>query len=186
VIHGADRFTAREAQSLLKADYPDVNMLDYSWRAAILRQSGRMWMGAAAVVVVILLCQVAWQRGKREFVMCRDALETRYWRDYLYDAGVRLLAEAIALVIGAFLAVVLLRWLWNVPIELPGGFLPEDSIFQWEHYRQWFSSAFPEGCTSEYGVELAQKLKIGYGLAGAEWAATIVAGYIAWIKFQKN
>ncbi len=83
--------------------------------------------------------------------------------------------------IGAFGAAVLIRWLWNVPIELPSGFLPENSVFQWEHYRQWYSNTFPESRTSDYGAWLAGKLKTGYGAAGVEWAA-IAVGYTIWVK----
>ena len=185
VVRGADRFTAQEVLSMLKADYPDAVALDYSWSTAVLRQSGRLWMGAAAVAVIIMLCQTAWQGGKREFALFRKSLETQYWRDYLYGASVRLLAEMIVLTIGTFLMATLIRWLWNVPIELPGGFLPEGSIFQWEHYRQWFSNAFPKGRTSAYGAGLVENLKTGYGLAGAEWAAIAIV-YIIWTKRKRR
>lgn len=185
VVRGADRFTAQEVLSMLKADYPDAVALDYSWSTAVLRQSGRLWMGAAAMVVIIMLCQMAWQGGKREFVLFRKSLETQYWRDYLYGASVRLLAEMIVLTIGAFLAAALMRWLWDVPIELPSGFLPEDSIFRWGHYRQWISDTFSEGRISDYGAGLAERLKIRYGLAGAEWAA-IAVGYTILTKLRRG
>ena len=185
VVRGADRFTAQEVLSMLKADYPGAAALDYSWSTAVLRQSGRLWMGAAAIAVIFMLCQMAWQGGKRELALFRKSLETQYWQDYLYGASVRLLAKMIVLTIGTFLVAALIRWLWNVPIELPGGFLPEGSIFQWEHYRQWFSNAFPEGRTSDYGVGLLENLKTGYGLAGAEWAA-IAIGYTIWTKRKRR
>ncbi len=181
VVRGADRFTAQEVLSMLKTDYPDAVALDYSWSTAVLRQSGRLWMGAAAAVMITMLCQAAWRGGKCEFALFRKSLETQYCRDYLYGASVRLLVKMIVLAIGAFGAAVLIRWLWNVPIELPSGFLPENSVFQWEHYRQWYSNTFPESRTSDYGAWLAGKLKTGYGAAGVEWAA-IAVGYTIWAK----
>lgn len=181
VLGGVDHFTAQEALAILKLDYPDARALDYSWGPAVLRQSGRLWMGAAAVAGVIVLWQLAWRCGKRELTLFQNALKTRYWQDYINEVSVRLLAEAVVLAAGVFAAAALLRWLWNVPIILPGGFLPEDSIFEWEHYRQWSSDAFPPGQLSQDAAELAEQLRNGYRLGGAECAA-IAVGCGVWAK----
>lgn len=181
VVRGADRFTAQEALTLLRLDYPGARALDYSWSPAVLRLSSRIWMGAAAVAAVIVLCRLAWLCGKREATLFRIALKTRYWQDYINEVSVRLLAEAVALAVGIFLTAMLIRWLWNVPITVPGSFLPEGSIVEWEHYRQWISSTFPPGQLSENAVELAGQLRKEYRLAGAECAA-IAVGCAVWMK----
>lgn len=181
LVRGADRFTAQEALAILGPDYPEARVLDYSWGSAVLRQSGQLWMGAAAVAAVIVLCRLVRRCGKRELTLLRSALKTRYWQDYVNEVSVRLLAEAVALAAGIFVVAALIRWLWNAPITLPGGLLPEDSIFEWGHYRRWTSSTFPPGRLSEDAAELAGQLRKGYRLAGAECAA-IAVGCAVWMK----
>lgn len=181
VVRGVDRFTAQEALAILKSDYPDARARVYSWGPAVLRQSGRLWMGAAAVAGVIVLWQLAWRCGKRELTLFQNALKTRYWQDYINEVSVRLLAEAVVLAAEILIAAALIRWLWNVPITVPGGFLPEGSIFEWEHYRQWISDTFPPGQLSQDAAELAGQLRKGYRLGGAECAA-IAVGCAVWMK----
>lgn len=179
VIHSANPFTAQRVLAALKTEVPNAIALDYSWSTAVLRQSGILWTGVAAIIAVVFFCRLAWRWGKRELVRCRDAQEEWYLLDYLSDAGVRLLAEAIVLVAGLFLTAALLRWLWNVPVALPAYFLPDGSIFDIAHYEQWASRAFPKGVISEYGAGLMRKLQINYGFAGME-CIVLVAGSAVW------
>lgn len=145
-------------------------LLDYGWGTAVLRQSGNLWMVWAALMALVLLWSAAWNQAGLELERARDALETAYWSEYFNASGVRLLAKTIGAVIVLFLTLALAQWLWNVPVELPGGFLPGDSIFDFAHYRQWAAEAFPEGLVSDYGAALAQKLRSGYLLAATECA----------------
>lgn len=181
VVRGADRFTAQEALTLLRLDYPDAKALDYSWGPTVLRQSGQIWIGAAAVAAVFVLCRLVWLCGKREATRFRIALKMRYWQDHLNEMSVWFLAEAVALAVGIFLTAMLIRWLWNVPITVPGSFLPEGSIFAWEHYRQWSSSTFPPGQCSKNAAEWAGQFRKEYRLAGTECAA-IAVGCVVWMK----
>lgn len=168
VLHG-DRFASWIARSALSADGSAV-LLDYGWGSAVLRQSGGLWTAWAAVMALVLLWTLVWRHGSLELERAREALETMYLPDHLSSAGVRLLAKLIVAVIVLFVTLALIQWLWNVPVELPSGFLPEGSIFDLAHYRQWAAGAFPEGLVSDYGAALAQKLRLGHLLAAAECA----------------
>lgn len=66
--------------------------------------------------------------------------------------------------------ILLLQWLWRAEIALPPGLLPEGSVFDFGHYRQWAQNAFPDGLCSDCGAGLAARLKMGHALAAAECA----------------
>jgi len=187
VIEGVDLYTAQQAGTALWQAGLEAYVLDYAWGPAVTAQSGKLWMGWGAVLALIVLGSLVWDQGKRELDRARESLEHCYPGAYLAEAGVRLLAKAIGLAAAAFAAAVLLRWLWNAPVELPAGFLPEGSIFDWEHYRQWTAAAFPEGMLSAYGAALAEELRRGHLIAAAECIGLTALAVLLMkvIKFRK-
>lgn len=167
VVENVDLFTAQQVEAALRQAGVEAWVLDYAWGPAVLSQSQRLWLAWAAILGLFILGSLAWNQGKRELERVREGLEDSYLSGYWEANGVRLLAKAIALAEGTVGALLLLRWLWEVPVELPRGFLPEGSIFDGEHYRQWLAAAFPEERLSDYAANLAQDIRRGCLLSAA-------------------
>lgn len=165
VVEHVDLFTAQQVEAALAQAGLEAWTLDYAWGPAVLSQSGRLWLAWVAVLGLFVLGSLAWNQVKQELERARAGLEDSYLGSYLETNGVRLLAKAVALAVGAVGAILLLRWLWEVPVELPRGFLPLGSVFDGAHYRQWMMAAFPEGLLSDYGAKLAEDIQRGYLLS---------------------
>ena len=187
VVENVDLFTAQQAEAALRQAGVEALVLDYAWGPAVQTQSGRLWLAWAAVLGLVLLGILIWDQGQLELDRAREGLEDSYLGGYLETSGVRLLAKGIALAAGIFLAILALGWLWKAPVELPRGFLPEGSVFDWAHYRQWTAAAFPEGLLSDYGAKLAADLRRGYLLSATAAAGlTVLAGLIQILKKKER
>lgn len=174
VIRSENRFAAQAVQAALENQAIPAVVLDYAWAPAVLAQSGGLWLAWGALLGLWLLWALLWAQAKREWARARAALERQYLGEYLSGAGVRLLAKGVGLAAGVIAAILLLQWLWRAQITLPPGLLPEESVFDFGHYRQWVRSAFPDGLRSPYCAELAARLKQAHALAAAECAALTV------------
>ena len=168
VIWSEHRFAAQIVRAALEDQGVPAQVLDYAWAPAVLGQSGGLWLAWGAMLGLWLLWALILAQTKREWTRAHAALKRQYPGEYLSGAAVPLLAKTIALVVGVVAAILLLQWLWRVEITLPPGLLPEESVFDLGHYRQWAGSAFPDGLCSPYGAELAGKLRLGHTLAAAE------------------
>ena len=122
----------------------------------------------------VVAVEPARDRGRVEWNRAQAALERQYPGEYLSDAGVRLLAKAIVLAVGAVATILALQGLWRSELALPSGLLPEGTLFDPAHYRQWAQSAFPDGRCSPYGAALADKLRLSHALAAVECGALAV------------
>jgi hypothetical protein len=161
ILTGATRFTARYLASALfeqglSAD--TLTILDYAWYPAVLAQSQTVWHLGAAAAAVWLLLRLAVLCARRE----RRALMACYLSDYLREHLVRLLTLLVLAVAGGLVCLALVRWLWRVELTFPTGFLPEGSLFDGEHYRQWWGTTFPAGSLSTFAEQLAMQLKRSY------------------------
>lgn len=170
VIRSGNRFAAQTAQAALKNQGISAVILDYTWAPDVLGQSGGLWLAWGTLLGLWLLWALFRSQGKREWARARAALERQYPKEYLCDAGVRLLAKGIGLAVGVIVTALLLQWLWRAEIALPPGLLPEGSVFEFAHYRRWAGGVFPAGQCSACGAELAERLKLGHALAAAECA----------------
>ncbi|MBD5085542.1 MAG: hypothetical protein HDT33_10970 [Clostridiales bacterium] len=170
IIQSESRFAAQIVQAALENQGIPAQVLDYAWAPAVLAQSGGLWLAWGALLGLWPLWSLILAQVKREWACARAALERQYPREYLSGAAVRLLAKGIGLAVGAIATILLLQWLWRAEAALPPGLLPEGSVFDFGHYRQWVQNAFPDGLCSPYGVELAGKLRLGHALAAAECA----------------
>lgn len=101
-------------------------------------------------------------------------MQTQYLSQYLSQRGEGLITALILLVPVLLLAAVLIRWLWRMELVLPTGFLPDGSIFDGAHYRQWARTTFPAGRLSAYGMALGKTLFALYGTAMAISVAEIL------------
>lgn len=167
-------FAAPAVRAALANAGVDAQVLDYAWAPAVTAQSGTLWLGWGAVWGLWLLWSLFWAQGQMEWSRAQAALERQYPGEYLSDAGVRLLAKAIVLAAGTVATILALQWLWRSELALPPGLLPEGTLFDPAHYRQWAQSAFPDGLCSAYGAGLAVKLRLGHALAAVECAALAV------------
>lgn len=174
IVPSESPFAAPAVRAALAGAGMEGQVLDYAWAPAVTAQSGTLWLGWGAVWGLWLLWSLLWAQGRTEWNRAQAALE----RQYLSDAGVRLLAKAIVLAVGAVAAILALQWLWRSGLTLPSGLLPEGTLFDPAHYRQWAWNAFPDGLCSDYGTALAAKLWLGYALAAVECAA-LAAGAAA-------
>jgi hypothetical protein len=166
VLTSADRFTAQYLETALENQgLPSeaLTILDYAWYPAVLAQGWRLCRLAAATAAVWLFLRLAVIQIRRE----RQALGEDYFSNYLWENSVRLLALTVAAAAGGLACLALLRWLWRVALTLPTGFLPEGSIFDGAHYRQWWAAAFPAGYLSYFGIQLATDLKRAYLFSAA-------------------
>lgn len=170
VIQSENRFAAQAVQAALENRGIPAVVLDYAWAPAVAVQSGGLWLAWGALLGLWLLWTLLRVQAKEEWSRARAAVERQYPKEYLSDAGVRLLAKGIGLAVGVIATILLLQWLWRAQITLPPGLLPEESVFDFAHYRQWACDAFPGGMCSAYGAELAARLKLGHALAAAECA----------------
>lgn len=96
------------------------------------------------------------------------------------------MGKVIAFVVGAFGAVLLVRYLIECAVVLPARLLPQDSLFQFSHYRQWQESAFPAEVLSAYGRTLQRQLMYGHGLAGLEWAILLLLAVVGGKEIEKR
>ena len=170
IVQSESRFAAQIVQAALENQGIPAQVLDYAWTPAVLTQSGGLWLAWGALLGLWLLWTYFWAQAKAEWARARAALERQYPAEYLSDAGVRLLAKGIGLAVGVITTILLLQWLWRAGVALPPGLLPEGSVFDFGHYRQWVRNVFPGGQCSAYGAELAARLKRGHALAAAECA----------------
>lgn len=176
ILTGTDLFTAQRLGSVLvAAGLEGAEIRDYSWAKTILVQSGQLWRWAGALALVWFLIRCAAALGRYESRRGIRALEGCYLSNYLWENSVRLLAETVALTAGIFVCLILLQWLWRAPLTLPTAFLPEKSIFDGGHYRQWWAETFPSGSVSAFGRRLEQLLIQSHLLAAGEAAALLLA-----------
>ena len=167
-------FAAPAIRAALAGEGVEAQVLDYAWAPAVIAQSGTLWLGWGTVWGLWLLWSLLWDRGRVEWNRAQAALERQYPGEYLSDAGVRLLAKAIVLAVGAVATILALQGLWRSELALPSGLLPEGTLFDPAHYRQWAQSAFPDGRCSPYGAALADKLRLSHALAAVECGALAV------------
>lgn len=188
VIRSESPFAAPAIRAALAGAGIEAQVLDYAWAPAVAAQSGTLWLGWGAVWGLWLLWSQLWVQGRTEWSRAQAALERQYPGEYLSDAGVRLLAKAIVLAAGAVAAILALQWLWRTELVLPSGLLPEGTLFDPAHYRQWGQNAFPDGLCSAYGAGLAAKLRLGHTLAAVECAALTAGTAALWgvFKHQKR
>lgn len=76
------------------------------------------------------------------------------------------LSQVILFVPLILAAALLIRWLWGVRYFLPAGFLPEGSLFDWQHYSRWAAAAFPQGILSPWAAQLEETLSLAFLGAG--------------------
>ena len=174
IVPSESPFAAPAVRAALAGAGMEGQVLDYAWAPAVAAQSGTLWLGWGAVWGLWLLWSLLWAQGRTEWNRAQAVLERQYPGEYLSDAGVRLLAKAIVLAVGAVAAILALQWLWRTELVLPSGLLPEGTLFDPAHYRQWTQNAFPDGLCSDYGAALAAKLRLGHALAAVECAALAV------------
>lgn len=178
IVPSESPFAAPAVRAALAGAGIEAQVLDYAWASTVAAQSGTLWLGWGVVWGLWLLWSLLWAQGRTEWDHAQAALERQYPGEYLSDAGVRLLAKAIVLAAGAVAAILALQWLWRTELVLPSGLLPEGTLFDPAHYRQWGQNAFPDGLCSAYGAGLAAKLRLGHTLAAVECAA-LTAGAAA-------
>ncbi len=107
VIPSENPFAAPAIRAALAGAGMEAQVLDYAWAPAVAAQSGTLWLGWGAVWGLWLVWSLLWAQGRTEWTRAQAALERQYPAQYLSDAGVRLLAGAIALaawVVAAILA----------------------------------------------------------------------------------
>lgn len=180
ILTGTDLFTAQRLRSALaRAGLEGAKIQDYAWAGTILAQSGQLWRWAGALALVWFLARCAAALGGYEYRRGAGALEGCYLSDYLWENSVRLLAETVALAAGIFAGLILLQWLWRAQLTLPTGFLPEGSIFDGGHYRQWWAETFPDGSAPAFGRRLERLLIQSHLLAAGEAAALLLAVRLA-------
>ena len=162
VLTGADRFTARRLQTVLiesGLSEETLTVRDYAWADETLTQGKNFWQLAGIFSFICILVRCGLAMLKVEYRCGSEALQIYYLADYLRENSVRLLAKIIFLTLGVFVGFAALKWLWEIHLTLPTGFLPDESIFDLEHYRLWLENAFPADGMSDYGRELSRKLK---------------------------
>ena len=168
VFRAPNLFTAQLAETALRQQGQAGTVLDYSWASKVLAQSETLWMGVGAILFLWLLFHLLWKQAGLELRRAKAALETQYWGAYWNDAGIRLLAKAIALALSLLLGVLLILYLKDFELTLPQTLLPHGSLFDLTHYCQWFEVTFPANILSPYGAALLDKPKTAYGLAALE------------------
>lgn len=181
VLRAPDHFSAQWAAAGLSAaglPVEDLQLRDYSWADAILRQSLWLWRLAAAWLYPLLFLRLAVWGLRRLAAGARRALARQYLGAYLYDAGPRLLAAAIVLVAGAVAAALALRWLLQAPLQLPSGWLTRGSLFDAARPRRWWLLHFG-GQLTPYGQRLAALLRQSHLLAGLECLALAATAALA-------
>ena len=188
VLTGADRFTAMRLQTALTESglsEETLTVWDYTWADKMLTQGKNLWKLAGTAALIGLLVRCGIHLLQAEYRRGSDALQGCYPADYLRDNSVRLLTETIFLTIGLFIILAMLKWLWEITLTLPAGFLPDGSVFDPEHYRLWLKNTFPTDKVSDYGRELSGKLKGTYLWALVESAVLLMVGLIP-IKHRQN
>ena len=65
----------------------------------------------------------------------------------------------------------------RMPLFVPPGFLPPESVFRFDHYCSWLQQTFPAD-GSAYSRALLTKLQTGLVLSAAATAAVILAGVV--------
>ena len=65
----------------------------------------------------------------------------------------------------------------RIPLFVPPGFLPSESLFRFDHYCSWLQQTFPAD-GSAYSRALFTKLQTGLVLSAAATAAVILAGVV--------
>lgn len=181
VLTGADRFTASRLQTaLIESSLPSETFTihDYAWADETLLQGKNLWQLAGAFSFICLLVRVGLAMLKVEYHRKSKALQTYYLVDYLWENSVRFLAEIILLTLSIFVGFAMLKWLWEIQLTLPTGFLPDGSIFDMKHYRIWLNNNFPSDGISDYGRELSKELKGTYRSACLKSMVLLAVGFI--------
>lgn len=181
VLTGADRFTASRLQTaLIESSLPSETFTihDYAWADETLLQGKNIWQLAGAFSIICILVRCGFILLRTEYRRGSEALRTYYFTDYLRENSVRLLIKIIFLTLGIFIGFAALKWLWEIHLTLPTGFLPDGSIFDIKHYRIWLEYTFPADGMSEYGRELSKELKETYHSACVKSIVLLAAGLI--------
>lgn len=173
-------FSAQQiSQTLLQngVTAEQFTLRDYSWATAFVRQCYTLWLFPALLVVWALLCRALFLLGKAELSQAELALQKLYFKQYLTSRRARLaisLVKATALLcLLAAVTVCLVR----MPLFVPSGFLPSESLFRFDHYSSWLQQTFPAD-GSAYSRALFTKLQTGLVLSAAATAAVILAGLV--------
>lgn len=181
VLLGADRFTASRLQTaLIESGLPSeiFTVRDYAWADETMIQGKNIWQLAGAFSIICILVRCGFILLRTEYRRGLEALRTYYFTDYLRENSVRLLIKIIFLTLGIFIGFAALKWLWEIHLTLPTGFLPDGSIFDIKHYRIWLEYTFPADGMSEYGRELSKELKETYHSACVKSIVLLAAGLI--------
>ena len=178
VIRSQSPFAAPAMRAALSGASVDSQVIDYAWVADVAAQSGRLWRVWGVVWGIWLLWGLLRALVRTEWGRFQAARKCQYPAQYLSDAGVRLMAEAIVLAVEAIAAILALQWLWRLEFIMPTGLLPDGSLFHLAHYHQWTQSTFPDGLCSSYGASLIGKLRLGHALTAVECGA-LTAGAVA-------
>lgn len=176
-VTGADPFTAQDLEAALGRTglaAEQFLVLDYSWADEAVRHAPQLWQITGAFCLLCLLGALITGLARREYRRGEAAMQTQYLSQYLSQRGEGLITLLILLVPVLLLAAVLIRWLWRMEVILPTGFLPDGSIFDGAHYRQWVQTTFPAGRLSAYGTALGKTLFVLYGTALAISVAEIL------------
>jgi len=171
VICSQSPFAAPAIRAALTGADIDAQVIDYTWTPAVAAQSGVLWMGWGTVWGIWLLWSLFRAFARKERDRAQSALNRQYLAQYLFDAGVRLLAEAIAVAVGVIVIIMAMRWLWHAEPALPPDLLPESSLFNPAHYCRWAQNTFPDGLCSSYSGVLVDKMRLSYTLAAIECGA---------------
>lgn len=189
MIENADLFTAERMKSILSQAgiaAESLTIRDYSWANTVLRQGNQLWKLSAAFAAVLLLLRISAALGcsiyqgfaSGHHITC--ATPSHKQKRHLFTK-LFLLSGAI------LLCAALLRWLWQVKLTLPTGFLPEKSIFNIAHYKHWWLTSFPDGLMSSTAKALSASFIRVYLLAAIESVAMLLAVAILPIeKFRKG
>lgn len=168
IVKNPDVFTAQEISAILNrwgADAESVQVLDYSWAEAVIRQSLTLWKLIGAVLASIGILKILLWQGTQELSRYRAAMTSEYPGPYFSRTGDRILMKLIGGVLLIFLTVVLLRWVVQEPLVLPAGLLPKGGPLR---LTLWLDAAFPQGALSPYGAALKALLCSSYRLAAME------------------
>lgn len=160
-VQPASLFTAQRLETLLSEtglSNNEYRVLDYSWAERTVVTATQVWQTIAAFCLLVLLGHFAVRLGLREWSHMRACLRTMYPAQFWQENSEHLLKLLILFVPLVLAVALLLRWLWGVSYFLPAGFLPDGSLFDWQHYSQWAANAFPQGILSPYAIQLRSTL----------------------------
>ena len=174
-LFSAQQITQTLLQNGVAAE--QFTLRDYSWAAAFVRQCYTLWLFPALLVVWALLCRALFLLGKAELSQAEFALQKLYFKQYLTSRrrqlAVSLVKAAALLCLLAAVTVCLVR----IPLFVPPGFLPSESLFRFDHYCSWLQQTFPAD-GSAYSRALLTKLQTGLVLSAAATATVILAGLV--------